>query len=387
MKNLTVFLLSLLFPISLLAGEVSVSVLTCSPGNEVYSLFGHTGLRYYNKEKGVDLVFSYGYFDFDAPGFVWRFVLGETDYLVGAVPYDYFVNEYIARGSKVVEQVLSLGEKEKDEIYNRLVINCRAENRKYRYNYFYNNCTTRIRDLIMQVSGADVPQNGSTATFRETLGALTAGHPWYSFGIDLLLGAEVDEPASQASLEFIPGNFMQSLAKAKVLLPGGVEAPLVAEEYVLVDGAEPVVERNNLTPFNVSLLLLLFTMVVMLCEVRSRRTYWGYDVLLMLLQGLSGVLLLFMALFSQHPAVGCNWLLLLLNPLALLLLPLLVRSIVKHKKPLAAWVQVFFVVAFFVSAILQLQVYPAPIYFCAIALLARSLFHVYKDRICELTHF
>ena len=380
-------MLSLLFPISLLAGEVSVSVLTCSPGNEVYSLFGHTGLRYYNKEKGVDLVFSYGYFDFDAPGFVWRFVLGETDYLVGAVPYDYFVNEYIARGSKVVEQVLSLGEKEKDEIYNRLVINCRAENRKYRYNYFYNNCTTRIRDLIMQVSGADVPQNGSTATFRETLGALTAGHPWYSFGIDLLLGAEVDEPASQASLEFIPGNFMQSLAKAKVLLPGGVEAPLVAEEYVLVDGAEPVVERNNLTPFNVSLLLLLFTMVVMLCEVRSRRTYWGYDVLLMLLQGLSGVLLLFMALFSQHPAVGCNWLLLLLNPLALLLLPLLVRSIVKHKKPLAAWVQVFFVVAFFVSAILQLQVYPAPIYFCAIALLARSLFHVYKDRICELTHF
>ena len=386
-KNLTVFLFSLLFPISLFAGEARVSVLTCSPGNEVYSLFGHTGLRYCNKEKGVDLVFSYGYFDFDAPGFVWRFVLGETDYLVGAVPYDYFLAEYNGRGSRVVEQVLSLGEREKEEIYNRLVINCRAENRKYRYNYFYNNCTTRIRDLVMQVSGAVVPGGGNTATFRGTLGVLTAGHPWYSFGIDLLLGAEVDEPASQASLEFIPGNFMQSLAAAKVQLPGGVETPLVTEEHVLVNGVEPVVERNNLTPFNVSLLLLLLTLVVMLCEVRSRRTYWGYDILLMLLQGLSGALLLFMALFSQHPAVGCNWLLLLLNPLALLLLPLLVRSIVKHKKPLVAWVQVFFVVAFFVSAILQLQVYPAPIYFCATALLVRSLFHVYKDRICELTHF
>ena len=125
----------------------------------------------------------------------------------------------------------------------------------------------------------------------------------------------------------------------------------------------------------------------MLCEVRSKRTYWGYDVLLMMLQGLAGLLLLLMALFSQHPAVGCNWLLLLLNPLALLLLPLLVCKIRKHEKPYVAWVQVAFVAAFFLSAIIQLQVYPVPIYFCALALLVRSLFHLYKDNICELTHF
>ena len=105
----------------------------------------------------------------------------------------------------------------------------------------------------------------------------------------------------------------------------------------------------------------------------------------MLSQGLAGLLLLFMALFSQHPAVGNNWLILLFNPLALVILPLLVYSIRKHKKPVVAWLQVCFVVAFLITAVMQLQVYPSPVYFCAMALLARSLFHIYKERICELS--
>lgn len=387
-KKLFLFLFTLFFAVHFAAGEQRVSVLTCSPGEEVYSLFGHTGIRYCDSARGVDVVFSYGYFDFDAPGFVWRFVLGETDYMVGGVPYEAFLSEYRARGSQVVEQELLLDDDKKKQLFNALVVNCRVENRTYRYNYFYNNCTTRIRDLVMRTSGAEVPaDNGEALTFREAIGALTAEHPWYAFGINLLLGAEVDEPASQGALEFIPGNFMRDLSASTVALPGGGTKPLVVNEEVVVEGAPVVRERSNLTPFNASLLLLVFTFVVMLCEVRSKRTYWGYDLLLMLLQGLAGLLLLFMALFSQHPAVGCNWLLLLLNPLALLLLPLLVCKIRKHEKPYVAWVQVAFVAAFFLSAIIQLQVYPVPIYFCALALLVRSLFHLYKDNICELTHF
>ena len=104
----------------------------------------------------------------------------------------------------------------------------------------------------------------------------------------------------------------------------------------------------------------------------------------MSLQGLAGALLLFMALFSEHPAVDVNWLILLLNPLALVLMPVYVNRIRKHKSMTIAWAQVVFVALFVLTAILGLQVYPAPIFFCAIALLARSLFHIYKDRICDL---
>jgi chromate transport protein ChrA len=122
----------------------------------------------------------------------------------------------------------------------------------------------------------------------------------------------------------------------------------------------------------------------MLCELRKRKTYWGVDLVLMSLQGLPGLLLLFMALFSQHPAVDCNWLVLLLNPLALVLMPMMVSRIRKHKSMKIAWVQVAFVALFLLTAMFGFQVYPTPIYFCAMALLARALFHLYKDKICEL---
>ena len=151
--------------------------------------------------------------------------------------------------------------------------------------------------------------------------------------------------------------------------------------------AAAVTAHSNITPFNVALLLLLATFIIMSCEVRKKKTFWGFDILLMTIQGLAGCLLLFMALFSQHPAVGNNWLLLLLNPLALVLMPVYVCRIRKHKSMKIAWIQVVMVAMFFVSAILQLQVYPLPIYFCAAALLVRSLFLIYKENICELSRF
>jgi hypothetical protein len=181
---------------------------------------------------------------------------------------------------------------------------------------------------------------------------------------------------------------MNSLDGCRVAGPDGDKIPFVGEMLEVVPAVQSsVAAHSNLTPFNVSLLLLLATFVVMLCEVRSKRTYWGYDVILMTLQGLAGCMLLFMALFSQHPAVGNNWLLLLLNPLALLLMPVLVYRIRKHKSLYAAWVQVAFVLLFFISAAASLQVYPTPIYFCAAALLVRSLFLIHKESICELSRF
>lgn len=367
--------------LSSVMADISFSVVTCSPGDEAYSLFGHTGLRYRNSDDGTDMVFSYGYFNFNAPNFVWRFILGETDYMVGAVPFNHFLREYEERGSSVVEQVLDLTAGQEAALYSALVDNCREGNRVYRYNYFYNNCTTRVRDQVYAVAG-DVAYSGTGApvlTFREALAGMTSSHPWYAFGIDLLLGADVDESASRSALQFIPGFFMNDLDSAHV-----AGNALVKERRFLLNEQPRVHAGSNATPFNVSLLFLLFTMIVILCEIRNKRTYWGFDVVIMLLQGLSGLLLLFMSLFSSHPAVGCNWLLLLLNPMALIIMPIMIYRAIKSKPVTVAWFQVAFVSLFFISAISRLQVYPVPIYFCAVALLARSLFYLYKDKICEL---
>lgn len=392
MKKSIIFILGVFVSLSMVAGNAKFSVLTCAPGNEAYALFGHTGLRYCDEKKGVDIVFNYGYFDFDSPNFAWRFILGETDYMVGVVSYDTFCREYQQRGSEVVEQVLDLTPEQESDLFLMLKENCLSRNRVYRYNYFYNNCTTKIRDKVASVAdGVALDAVAKYPTFRDALNALLVNHPWYAFGINLLLGADIDRPATQHGLQFIPQNYMNDLDACHIANADGKMHPFVKERNVVVENAElESVSENghsNVTPFNVALLLLVATFIVMSCEVRKKKTFWGFDVLLMTVQGLAGCLLLFMALFSQHPAVGNNWLLLLLNPLALVLMPIYVYRIRKHKPMKIAWIQVLMVVMFFVSAILQLQVYPLPIYFCATALLVRSLFLVYKENICELSRF
>lgn len=389
MRRFYLFVLGLLLSLSLYSANPKFSVLTCSPGDEAYSLFGHTGLRYRDDSRGLDVVFNYGYFDFDSPNFAWRFILGETDYMVGAVDYDVFCREYQQRGSEVVEQLLDLTPEQESELFFMLRENCLPQNRIYRYNYFYNNCTTKIRDKIEEVTGTlEYDSGASDATLRDALNAMLSGHPWYAFGINLLLGSDIDRPTTARELQFIPANYDKDLDNCYIVDANGQKRALSDEKYVVIpetDGA--VAGHSNLTPFNVALLLLLATFIIMSCEVRKKKTFWGFDILLMTVQGVAGCLLLFMALFSQHPAVGNNWLLLLLNPLALVLMPVYVCRIRKHKSMKIAWIQVVMVAMFFVSAILQLQVYPLPIYFCAAALLVRSLFLIYKENICELSRF
>ena len=117
------------------ADSREVSILTCSPGDKVYELFGHTALRVCDPERGVDAVFNYGLFSFDEPGFIWRFVSGETDYLLGVIDFRHFMAEYEARGSGVTEQVLRLDSLQKSNLINALVRNSLPEYRKYRYNF------------------------------------------------------------------------------------------------------------------------------------------------------------------------------------------------------------------------------------------------------------
>ena len=385
-------LLFCLFNLSFIAvalSEVKVSVLTCSPGDEAYSLYGHTALRYVDTARDIDVVFNYGCFDFSTPNFGWRFVLGETDYLVACQDFEGFLPEYALRGSAVVEQVIALDEEEARALFRALLLNIRPENRVYRYRYLDNNCTTKVRDKLLDAlsaAGNVVYKDSVPAgkTYRDALGLPSMEHPWYTFGINLLLGAGVDKALTMETAQFLPLDYMNTLDGMSIVAADGAERKIVAETNILLPANKVAAPRSNFTPFNASLLLLLATFVAMLCELRRRRTYWGVDVLLMLLQGLAGVLLLFMALCSEHPAVDVNWLIVLLNPLALVLMPVYVGRIRKHKSMKIAWVQVVLVILFVLTALFHLQVYPAPIFFCAMALLVRSLFHIYKDRICDL---
>ena len=178
--------------------SIRLSLLTCAPGEEIYSLFGHTAIRYEDPANGIDAVFNYGLFSFNTPNFILRFSLGETDYQLGATDYAHFAAEYAFDGRSVWQQTLNLSKEEKAELIRLLQKNYLPENRVYRYNFFYDNCATRPRDKIEESIDGKViypaePQDGSLS-FRDIVHQYCKGHPWARFGIDLCIGSEAEPP-------------------------------------------------------------------------------------------------------------------------------------------------------------------------------------------------
>ena len=362
-----------------------MSLLTCSPGSEVYAFFGHTALRYYNPDKNADLVFNYGVFDFSEPNFVAKFVLGETDYMLGLVEYKYFIQEYAMRGSGVIEQVLALDSLQQQKLLNLLLENYRSKNRIYRYNYFYNNCTTKARDIIEEtLADADSVEYSPCdrkETFRETIHRFTAVSPWYSFGIDLLLGCEADVAPGARVMQFIPSTLMRDFSIATVSSSNESVKPLVKQTNTLL---EPVDNDENsaafFTPNIVFALLLLIIAAMTYAEYRKRKLFWPVDAVLLFVQGVAGLLITFMVLFSVHPTVGSNLLVLLFNPLPLVLLPIYIYNIIKSRKQNIMWMQAIMVAQFLVLSPFIPQYIPVAIYMFAVTLLIRSLYitHIRK---------
>lgn len=315
--------------------SIRFSLLTCAPGTEIYSLFGHTAIRYENYTRRIDVAFNYGMFSFNTPNFIFRFVAGETDYQLGITPYSYFEAEYAMRGSSVYQQVLNLTQSEKERLLTILENNYLPENRIYRYNYFYDNCTTRARDKIEEcIEGKVVyPDSLSGKSYRSIVHEFTAGSPWDEFGIDLCLGAEADKEINKRQQMFSPFYMKYYASNAYIVDAGGTRRPLILDETKIVDvEPEEVQPGFILSPLMCGSLFLALCVVMAWGQWKTQRIWWGWDIVLYGLQGLAGCIIAFLFFFSVHPTVGSNWLLILFNPIPLLYLPFMVYKAVKRKK-------------------------------------------------------
>lgn len=394
---IVLFVLTALASPSLAAQEMEddstlvVSLLTCSPGEQTYELYGHTALRVRSARDSSDIVYNFGAFSFDQPHFIWRFVLGECDYMLMPCPFGYFLAEYAYRGSSVTEQILNLIPPEAARLANALATTARPENCVYRYNIFRSNCTTKARDIIEEnVFGAvRYPARARRNTFRSILHQFTQGHEWAREGNDLLLGADVDTLITERDEMFSPIYMMWYADSA--MIDGGVHGvrPLVAEskELLAADPSRQQAERDSLpsfplTPVQVGLGALVVGLLIAVWEYRRRRILWPVDAVLMFLQGIAGLLLVFMSLCSQHPAVASNWQVWVLNPLSLVFLPFVVRADIRRQSfvyhAFAAGFLVFFLILY---AILP-QHFSQLILPVALLLLSRAVVHllVYRQK-------
>lgn len=360
------------------ADSIRFSLLTCAPGTEIYALFGHTALRYENFSTKEDWVYNYGMFSFRTPHFVWRFVKGETDYQLGKIPYLYFREEYAQRGSSVYQQELNLSTEEKHRLHRLLEENYLPQNRVYRYNYFYDNCTSRARDMVEKsLSGKVVyPENRSERTFRDIIHEYTAGHAWSEFGIDLCLGNEADEPIDERKQMFAP-FYLLAFARDAQIQREGETVPFVKAETELVKAKKQYAGGNLFSPLACGVMLLLVTAVVVWWSIRKGKLMWVWDALLFGAQGLGGCVIAFLFFFSVHPTVGSNWLLVLFNPLPLLYLPVLIYKGIKGQKDLYHGVNVVLLTLFIIIMPFLQQKFPATILPLTLSLLLCSAGHLY----------
>lgn len=363
--------------------SLTVSLLTCGPGQEVYNLFGHSAIRVKNEATGVDYVFNYGIFSFNTPNFVLRFTLGQTDYQLGVQYYDDFVYNYEMQGRFVHEQLLNLNADEKLKLAMLLEENYLPENRMYRYNYFYDNCSTRPRDMIEKaVNGTvvyqeemDTPIEG--LTYRGLVHDYTKRKAWSRFGIDLLLGSEADKPISRRASMFIPFLLEQYFSTAQKEDLQQRSSGLVEETHTIIPQDESDwPSPTPFTPMRVFLLLFIVVAALTIWGIRHQKSLWGLDLLLFAAAGIAGCIIAFMVAFSEHPAVSPNYLLFVFHPLHLLCLPWILKKVKKLQRSQYMVLNAVILTLFIIFWVLIPQKFPIEVLPLASVLLVRSISNI-----------
>ena len=364
--------------------SVEVSLLTCSPGEDVYAKFGHTALRVIDYTMNEDIVFNYGCFNYNSENFVFKFILGQTDYLLGAERADYFMSRYQSMGNGVTEQKLNLTQEEANKLLTMLFVNLQPENQEYRYKWIGNNCTDKARFIVEDAIDGNVvydfSKKSEDPSVREILHQCLANNPWVSLGIDLMLGQEIDTNSASRSEEenhlwtmFIPARFMNEADKTMIKKADGSIIPYTKDKQVLF---EPTLEDSQdtiFTPTVVFGLLLGFVIFISVFDTKKKRQSVWVDILLCSAQGILGLLIAFLFFFSEHPGVDSNWLVIVLNPLPLLYAGWMYYCHRKGRPNIIAPVNLAVLTLFIPTMLLCPQSFSIPLYLMVSSLWLRSI--------------
>jgi hypothetical protein len=285
-----------------------VSLLTCGVGEEIYEIFGHTAVRIVDSNiEGPlgDVVYNYGMFNGYDEGFELKFMQGKLLYYVATQLYSDFMEEYLQQGRKVEEQLLMLEESKKEELNEFLKNNVLPENRFYKYDFFFDNCATRIRDMFPNSLGkgfvyAEILPQGHHLTFRDIINQYFYRKHWERVGVNILLGSRIDKVMTTSDIMFLPDYLRDGLASAtlngrKIATPP--QMVLNGSEHKPSGVNQPMVLMWTL----LALTILGFT--VKKLHILGRIM----SALLLVVTGLLGVLILTMWFATNHQGCGNNF--------------------------------------------------------------------------------
>ena len=352
--------------------DTLVYLLTCGTGTEIYSIYGHSALRVVYAENKRDLVYNWGVFDFDTPNFAWKFAKGKLDYMLAVEPMKDFLQVYIYEKRYVQCQKLNLSADETSRLIALINENLRPENIKYRYDFLYDDCSTRIRDLIEKSVGRKLlypPESeAKPPSFRAMVGKYQVPLPWLNFGINLLLGSRTDKGASFRDRMFLPIDLQKELSEA-VINRDGKMIPLLQNPDLILDFDPPVVKQQFLTMPAFVFTLFLIIVLIISSLVKNRKLIRLIDIAIFLAFSTVAVLMIFFNFFTDHLQLRWNLNIIWLNPIIIICLILMIL-----KKEGIFWFRFLFYVlaSFLIFQLILPQVFNIAIIPLVLILLIRS---------------
>jgi hypothetical protein len=303
-----------------------VSLLTCGPGSDIYTIYGHSAIRIWDIKYGYDVVFNYGTFDFKQPNFLLKFVRGKLPYYLSASDVSAFLRSYKRENRLVVENEFFLDSLEKQSFIQFIADNYKPENRAYTYDFFFDNCSSRIWVALEESVDEEISFKSATPdlTFRDMISMYQQDVPWTNLGIALIIGSPADVRTDKVDQMFLPDFLQNHIADAQV---DGKD--ILGPDRTLIQPTKAVKGANTIfTPTNLFLLLILVELWLLLMRFHPKWLQW-FDKVWFFLIGLMGIILLCMWIGTDHQACYKNYHLLWASPLYL---TILVGDLRSHNK-------------------------------------------------------
>ncbi len=364
-----------------LSNSAEVSILTMGPGSVLNDSFGHSAFRVKDLNQNIDVVYNYGVYDFNTPNFYLKFAQGKLMYTLARNNFTPFYNYYANQNRWIKEQVLNLNSSEKQDLFNFLQNNFLPENRKYQYDFFFDNCATKMRDVLVTVLGDTIKYQDNFEpkdyTFRELIQKNVYWNSWGSFGMDIAIGAVVDRKATSWEYQFLPEYVFKAAEKATLDKDKEPSKLVKTTTDIFINSPKEKTASFFTSPlFFMGLLAFIILGITFKDYKNNTRNRW-LDLSIYGLTGIIGVLLILLWFATNHSTTHNNYNLLWASPLSL------VFVIAISRKSPKIWLQKYVMFQLLMLALLSIhwitgvQVFPFALLPLLIALWFRYLYVFY----------
>jgi len=337
--------------------DTIVYLLTCKQGTEVYSIYGHSALRIVDRYSGTDITYNWGVFDFATPNFTWKFAKGQLDYILDAGSMNNFLRVYFYEERGVISQRINLEPASVRKLIELINENLKPENVRYRYDFLYDNCATRIRDILEKATDGKMhyPPDVTLSdkrTFRNMIEEYQKPYQWLNFGIKLALGLPCDKKTTFRERMFLPLELQKGLNQT-VIFTDGRMIPLLQNPETIVDYNAPVVTSKVIFAPEIIFTLIFILLMVIIPFIHKKTIINSIDIFIFFVFSILAALMLFFNFFADHQTTKMNLNIVWLNPFIILCLISLIAN-----KASVIWFRFVFFLSVFVLIICFFKISP-----------------------------